>query len=248
MQKCLSRQGVPRGEEVEEALIHDQHRAAVGTAAQQLLHHIRRRDLPCGVVGLAEEHGIDAVVDGIHKVVRHGKVIFFPQNKPLYVTIHRFQRSGVLGKGRRGQQGTTRAQGQRQAEDQICRAVAAQNLRSVHALCRGQLSAQCPAERVRVAIRHGQCRCDGRRHARGQPQRADVGRKIQRVPAKRGPIARPVAAVYQFHSALPHKTSISRTASPSARASRLSAYIMRLARRMSRGSISRSGSPIVGLS
>ena len=41
---------------------------------------------------------------------------------------------------------------------------------------------------------------------------------------------------------------ISRTASPSTRASRLSAYIMRLARRMSRGSISRSGSPIVGLS
>ena len=96
--------------------------------------------------------------------------------------------------------------------------------------------------------RHGQCRCDGRRHPRGQPQRADVGRKIQRVPTKLGPIARPVAAVYQFHSAFPHKTSISRTASPSTRASRLSAYIMRLARRMSRGSISRSGSPIVGLS
>ena len=56
------------------------------------------------------------------------------------------------------------------------------------------------------------------------------------------------AAVYQFHSAFPHKTSISRTASPSTRASRLSAYIMRLARRTSRGSISRSGSPIVGLS
>ena len=49
----------------------------------------------------------------------------------------------------------------------------------------------------------------------GKPQRADVGRKIQRVPAKLGPIARPVAAMYQFHSAFPHKTSISRTASPS---------------------------------
>ena len=39
--------------------------------------------------------------------------------------------------------------------------------RQIHTLCRCQLSAQCPAERVRVAIRHGQCRCDGRRHARG---------------------------------------------------------------------------------
>ena len=40
---------------------------------------------------------------------------------------------------------------------------------------------------------------------------------------------------------------ISRTASPSTRASRLSAYIMRLARRMSCGSMGRRASPMVGL-
>ena len=40
----------------------------------------------------------------------------------------------------------------------------------------------------------------------------------------------------------------SRIASPMASASRLSAYIIRLARRMSSGSMGRRGSPMVGLS
>ena len=46
----------------------------------------------------------------------------------------------------------------------------------------------------------------------------------------------------------PHNIQINRTANPSARASRLSAYIMRLARTISCGAMGLSGSPIVGLS
>ena len=81
----------------------------------------------------------------------------------------------------------------------------------------------------------------GTLHALRQAEGADVRRKIQRVAAKAFAVAHPVTAVDQlFHPKNP------RIADPNASASPLAAYIIRSARRISSGSMGRSGSPMVG--
>ena len=127
-------------------------------------------------------------------------------------------------------------------KDEVRRAVAAEDRFCRDPLVRGQLCPQCPAQGVGVAVGVRQGGSNGVRHALRQAQRAHVGRKIQRVVPVLCPISGPVAAVCQ----LCHKIT-PRIASPSSRASRLSAYIILLARRMSSGSMGRRASPMVGL-
>ena len=157
-------------------------------------------------------------------------------------TARTFQRGGVLGKSGGGHQRGAGFCRPRQPEDQVCRAVAAENRFCRNPLVRGQLCPQCPAQGVGVAVGVRQGSSNGVRHALRQAQRAHVGRKIQRVVPVLCPISGPVAAVCQ----LCHKIT-PRIASPSSRASRLSAYIILLARRMSSGSMGRRASPMVGL-
>ena len=156
-------------------------------------------------------------------------------------TARTFQRGGVLGKSGGHQRGAGLCR-PRQPEDQVCRAVAAEDRFCRDPLVRGQLCPQCPAQGVGVAVGVRQGGSNGVRHALRQAQRAHVGRKIQRVVPVLCPISGPVAAVCQ----LCHKIT-PRIASPSSRASRLSAYIILLARRMSSGSMGRRASPMVGL-
>ena len=144
---------------------------------QQLFYQCGRRYLPCGVVRLAEKHHVCFRRYSVDKGIRHCKIVGGIQRKPRNFTADRIQRRRVLGKGGRRQQGAARADSQSKAEDQIRRAVAAQQPIGGHILGHGQLGPQFPAKGVWVAVRRGQCRRDGRRHPRRQPQRADVGRK-----------------------------------------------------------------------
>jgi len=155
--------------------------------------------------------------------------------------VCRFQRGGVLRKGRGGQQGGAGLCRPHQPENQVCRAVAAENVLHGHLLAHCQLCPQSAAEGVRIAVCGGKRGSNGLCHPLRQSQRADIGRKVQRVLSVLRPVTGPVAAMYKLHHKIPRITS------PSASASRLSAYIMRSARRISSGSMGRTASPMVGL-
>ena len=81
------------------------------------------------------------------------------------------------------------------------------------------------------------------RNSRRYAQRADVCRKVHRIPPIFFPIADGIAAVNQFHAPITPRTTIA-AASPSTLATR----IIRFARRISSGSMGRVASPRVGLS
>ena len=151
-----------------------------------------------------------------------------------------FQRGGILCKGRGGQQRGAGLCRPHQPEDQVCCAVAAEDVLHGHLLVHCQLCPQSAAEGVRVAVCGGKRGGDGLCHPLRQPQRADIGRKVQRVLSVLRPVTGPVAAMYKLHHKIPRITS------PSASASRLSAYIMRFARWISSGSMGRTASPMVG--
>ena len=153
----------------------------------------------------------------------------------------RFQRSGILRKGRGGQQRGAGLCRPHQPENKVCRAVAAEDVLHGHLFVHCQLCPQSAAEGVGVAVCGGKRGGDGSCHPLRQSQRADVCRKIQRVLSVLRPVTCPVAAMYQLHHKIPRITS------PSASASRLSVYIMRFARRISSGSMGRTASPMVGL-
>ncbi len=128
-----------------------------------------------------------------------------------------------------------------QPEDEVCRAVAAEDMLLRHTLGPAQRRPQGTAEGVGVAVGQRQCIPDGLRHPFGQAEGADVRRKIQCIAAKAFAVAHPVTAVDQlFHPKNP------RIAHPNARANALATYIIRSARRISSGSMGRSGSPMVG--
>ena len=209
---------------------------------QQRLHKGRPGQLTGGVVGLTEEHHICTRVHCIKDGVRHRKIVFFLQKMPFHRAACHFKGGGILGKSGGRYQCSAGLCSQRQPEDEVCRAVAAQQPFGGHTLSHRQLFTQGPAQRVGVAVGRGKRCRNGLCHAPGQTQRADIGRKIQRVAAKLGAVARPVAAMGQwFHARHP------RIAAPHASAKPLAAYIMRLARRMSCGSMGRRASPMVGL-
>ena len=81
-------------------------------------------------------------------------------------------------------------------KDEVRRAVAAEDMLRRHALGPAQRRTQGAAEGVGVAVGRGQCRRDGPGHPFRQAQRADVGRKIQRIPPELGPVTGPIAAMY----------------------------------------------------
>ena len=238
----LCRKAFALRQKIQKAFVHGQHRTHGFASAQQRFHKGRPGQLAGGVVGLTEEHQIDARVHCIKDGVRHRKIVFLLQKMSLHPAVHSFQCRGILGKGGCRHKGGAGLFGQRQPEDEVCRAVAAQQPFGGHFLSHRQLFTQGPAQRVRVAVGRGKRCRNGLCHAPGQTQRADIGRKIQRVAAKLGAVARPVAAMGQwFHARHPRITR------PSTTASMLAAYIMRLARRMSCGSMGRRASPMVGL-
>ena len=209
---------------------------------QKLFHKGGRGQLPGGVVGLAEEHHIRVRVHSVQNRLRHHKIVFFGEKMPLHRAARRFQRGGVFRKGGGRHQSRAGLFGQHQPEDEVCRAIAAQQPPGWHILRKGKLCPQIAAQRVGVAVGGGQRSRNGFCHSLRQAERADVGRKIQRVAAVCGAVARPVAAVGQSL----HHTMNSRITSPSTSARMLAAYIMRSARRMSCGSMGRRASPMVG--
>ena len=238
--------GVVR-QKVEETFVQYEKRPAFGAPAQDLFHKRKRRQLAGGVIGLAEEHHVDAFIDGRAECVRHRKIVRFLQKPALDRAIDRFQRGSIFRKGGCGDEGFLGLFGPDQPEDQVRRAVAAENVLGRNTFVLGKLGPQVPAERVRVAVGDGKRRPDGVGHPFRQTERTDVGRKIQRIMAEFGAVARPVSSMDEFHETVSfHK--MTRTASPTASANRLSAHIMRLARRMSSGSMGRRGSPMVGFS
>ena len=165
---------------------------------QQGFHKGRLGQLAGRVVGLAEEHHLDARVHRIQDIFRHRKIIFFPQKMPLHRAAHGFKGCGIFGKGRGCHQCGAGLCGQHQPEDQVCCAVAAQKAFGGHILGHSQLCPQGAAQRVGVAVSSGKGRRNGLCHPIRQAQRADIGRKIQRIAAELGTVARPVAAMGQW--------------------------------------------------
>ena len=108
------------------------------------------------------------MVHCLHKGFRHGKIIGLMQGFPLCFAANAFQRGGVLGKSRGGQQGAAGLERPHQPVDQIRRPIAAQDPRLRQLFRLAECRAQLPAKGVRIAVRSGQCRNDGIRHALGQ--------------------------------------------------------------------------------
>ena len=187
------------GQKIEETFVQQKKRPAGGALLQDAGHKGGGRQLAGGVVGLAEEHHVHAVIDGVAEGLRHCEVVGLPQKTALHRAADRFQCGGIFRKGGGRDQRLAGALGPHQPEDQVRRAVAAEELFRRNALVCGQLFPQGAAKRVRVAVRRGKGCGDGLGHPLRQAQRADVGRKIQRVAAKLGAVARPVAAMYELH-------------------------------------------------
>ena len=184
------------GQEIKEAFVHHQQGAARRAAAEDLLHQRQGRQLAGGIVGLAEEHHVHPRTDGRTERIRDCKILLFPQKEAFQRAADTFQSSGILRKGGCGDQRPAGLFGPDQPEDKVCRPIAAEDLLRRHALMERQLCPQFPAQGVGVAVGRGQCRRDGPGHPFRQTQRADVGRKIQRIPPELGPITGPIAAMY----------------------------------------------------
>ena len=229
-------------QKIKTALVHHQQRPLGTAPVQDLLHQRKGSQLSGGVVGLAEKDHVRGIIYGGNKTLRHRKILSLPQKMTLHRAAYGFQRCGILRKGGGRQQGAAGFCRQRKAEDQVRSAVAAEDLFCRQLLGIRKLCPQRPAQRVRVAVRSGDRLNDCPGNAIGQSQRADVGRKVQRILPVLLPVPCPVAAMDQcLHQSTPL------TITPSKRARRLAAYIIRSARRMSSGSMGRTGSPMVGL-
>ena len=238
----LCRKAFALRQKIQKAFVHGQHRTHGFASAQQRFHKGRLCQLAGGVVGLTEEHHICTRAHRVQEIFRHRKIVFFPQKISFHRAACRFKGGGILGKSGGRYQCSAGLCSQRQPEDEVCRAVAAQQPFGGHSLSHRQFFTQGPTQRVGVAVGRGKRCRNGLCHPFRQTQRADIGRKIQRVAAKLGAVARPVAAMGQlFHARNP------RIAAPHASAKPLATYIMRLARRMSCGSMGRRASPMVGL-
>ena len=245
MQQGFCRPAVAIRQEIQKALVHSQNSPARRAPLRCPADKGRAGQLAGGVVGLAEEDDLHPRDDGVQKLLCHREIIGFVQCKALHRAAHGFECRGVLRKGGGRHQRPAGFYGQRQPEDEVRRAVAAEDLLGGQALRLAQCRAQGAAERVRVAVRLRQGRRDGIGHPFGQAQRADIGRKIQRVAPKLFAVAHPVTAVHQFHKNLLYKST--RRPRPMTSARMLSATIIRLARRMSSGSMDRRASPMVSL-
>ncbi len=135
-------------------------------------------ELAGGVVGLAEEDEVHPVVDGGEERFRHRKIVCRLQDEALHRAADGFERGGIFGERGGGDQRPARLFGPHQPEDEVGRAVAAEDAVCGHALVQGELCPQFPAERVRVAVCGGECRRDGLCYPLRQAQRAHVGRKV----------------------------------------------------------------------
>ena len=184
------------GQKIEETFVQHEQRPAGGAALQDAGHEVRRGELAGGVVGLAEEHRVHPRADGRTERIRDRKVLLLPQKEAFYRAADTFQSSGILRKGGGGDQRPAGLSGPDQPEDKVGCPIAAEDLLCRHALMERQPCPQLPAQGIGVAVGRGQCRRDGPGHPFRQAQRADVGRKIQRVPPELGPITGPIAAMY----------------------------------------------------
>ncbi len=101
-------------------------------------HKGRLCQLAGGVVGLTEEHHICTRVHRIRDGFRHRKIVFFPQEMPFHRAACRFKGGGILGKSGGRYQCSAGLCSQRQPEDEVCRAVAAQQPFGGHSLSHRQ--------------------------------------------------------------------------------------------------------------
>ena len=74
-------------------------RPAGGALLQDAGHKGGGRQLAGGVVGLAEEHHVHAVIDGAAEGLRHSEVVGLPQKIALHRAADRFQCGGIFRKG-----------------------------------------------------------------------------------------------------------------------------------------------------
>ena len=74
------------------------------------------------------------LVHGVHEGVRRGEIIRFIEEEAFHFAPHRIQCRGVLGKSRGSHQRLMGLYGPDQPEDEVCRAVAAEDMLLRHTL------------------------------------------------------------------------------------------------------------------
>ena len=195
----LHRQRLAVRQKIQKALVHRQQRADRLAFRQNPPHQRPVRRLPRRVVRLAEEHDLHRRLNRAQNILGQRKIVRFVQRVAANVAADRFQRRLVFRERRRENQRMLWPFGQREPENQIRRAVSAENPILRNAFRLAERRAKLAAERVGIAIRPICRRADGPRHRLRRPQRADVGRKIQRVPPVFLPIADGIAAMHQPH-------------------------------------------------
>ena len=124
----LCRKAFALRQKIQKAFVHGQYRTHGFASAQQRLHKGRLCQLAGGVVGLTEEHHICTRVHRVQEIFRHRKIVFFPQKMPFHRAACRFKGGGILGKSGGRYQCSAGLCSQRQPEDEVCRAVAAEDM------------------------------------------------------------------------------------------------------------------------
>ena len=144
------------------------------------LQQAARNDLPCGIVGVAEEYRVPfSPFQARQERIVQKKAVVCVQRVPLHPAACRLQRRGILGKGGRQFQRAPGSDRRAIGKDQLRRAAAAEDVRFRHLLKAGNGGHQLPAEGVWIAVQAGGSLCHRPPDGFWGAQRIGVGGKIQ---------------------------------------------------------------------
>ena len=231
-----------RVQQIVEALVHNQQRTTGGAPFQDCFQQTPVCGPPGGVVGFAEKQHVQLRCNFRQDFLCHGEAVLRVQGESCYRTAAQGEGVLIFGESRGGDQSGLGPLCQRQPVNQVGRSVSAQDPLRRDVMILRQLLPQLPTQGVWIVLRPVQCLGCGLFYPLRYPKRADVGGEIQERKAILPLIAHPVSAVAQLH------TNIPLASTSSVKHRKLPVYSIRTARRISPGSISRAGSPMVGLS
>ena len=193
-------------QKVQKALVNCQQSTHLAATLQQPLQQHWRRHLTGGVARLADVDKVNILIHRIKQRLIGNKAALRAQHVLDHLAIHLRKRRLVLGKRRCHHQRLARAQRLRQADEQVGCPVAAQDLLNLDAMVSRKLSRELAAKRVGVRRlvldRRGKRRFDRRRH----PQRAEVGRIVERALARLSQITSPIASMSKHRYTPPVST------------------------------------------
>ena len=195
-------------QEIQEALVQDQPSPLRLAALPDPPQQRRLNRAPGGVVGLAEEKQIRMLSQRREQFLPRFEVPLRVERQKANVAAHRLQRPLIFGKRGHRQQRRLGPEGLTNAPDQLRRAIAADDPLRRDAVLPGQGLPQRCAGDVGIVLRLQDGGSGGLPHAPGQAQRAEIGRKIQRLSAVSVFVGGPGAAVFCIHISYLSKSSL----------------------------------------